>query len=240
MNNKSLLQKIRRIVLENTDGMIVSLYVIGSFLTKEMIEYSDIDLVGVMKSSFDFRKEARINKTLNKAIGSSHTIDMGTMSYDEFFGGHQQGSLMKHVELPIFLSFLKRAKLLYGRRINFDTLPIKPASPLEELKYHIKIFNEYKSDFRKKNKIRPDFSFRGFIKIVFYIANLELQLTRNLTPRRSYSEIVKAFRKDKNHIVHYSMKLRCKKTISREEKKSWLDLAEGYVARLKTTCFNRE
>jgi hypothetical protein len=40
MNDKSLLQKIRRIVLENADGEVVSLYVIGSFLFKEMIESS--------------------------------------------------------------------------------------------------------------------------------------------------------------------------------------------------------
>lgn len=228
-----LLQKMKKVVLENAGDDLVSLYVIGSFHSKEMIRTSDIDLVGVMKPSFNFKKEGEMNKALNKGNSSGNRIDLGTMSYDQFFGGRQQGSLMKHIELPVFLNFLKRAKLIYGRRINFNRLPIKPVSPLEELKYHIKVFNEYKSGYRKKNKIRPDFSFRGFIKIVFYIANLELQLTRNLTPRRSYSEIVKAFRKDKDHIVHYSMKLRRKKTISHDERNSWLDMAENYVAKMK-------
>jgi len=219
-------------VLENVDNELISLYVMGSFLSKEMIESSDIDLVGVMKSSFNFRKEARINKALNETVRSSHRIDLGTMSYDEFFGGTQKGSLTKHIELPIFLNFLKRAQLIYGKKINFDKLPVKPASPEEELKYHAKVFDEYKADFRKTDRISPDFSFRDFIKIVLYIANLELQRTRKLTPRRSYSEILKAFRKDKSHIVHYSMKLRRKKTISYQGRQSWLNLAEQYVARM--------
>jgi len=237
MNDRLLLQKIRRIVLENTDGNVVSLYVIGSFLSKEMIESSDIDLVGVMKSSFDFRKEGRINKVLNDSVGSRHRVDLGTMSYEEFFGGTRQGSLMKHIELPVFLTFLKRARLIYGERINFEKLPIKPASPRDELKYHVKVFDQYEAKFRKRDTISPDFSFRDFIKIIFYIANLELQLTRGLTPRRSYSEIVKAFAKDKTHIVHHSLQLRHKRTISQKEKESWLNLAERYVAKMRTGDF---
>jgi predicted nucleotidyltransferase len=234
MNREQLLQEIKRIILENAYDELVSLYVMGSFLSNEMVESSDIDLIGVMKSTFDFRREVRINKMLNEKIRPSHRIDLGTMSYDEFFGGTQRGSLMKHIELHIFLAFMKRARLIYGKRINFDKFPVKPASREEQLEYHIRVFNEYKADFRKKNRIRTDFTFRDFIKIVFYIANIELQLARNLIPRRSYAGILKAFRNDRNHIVHYSMKLRCKKTISRKEKESWLDLAEDYVAKLKT------
>jgi predicted nucleotidyltransferase len=233
MNDKELLREMRRVVLENADSELVSLYVIGSFLSKEMVESSDIDLVGVMKSSFDFSKEVRINKALNATIRSRQRIDLGTMSHDEFFGGPQKGSLTKHIELRVFLNFLKRAQLLYGRRINFDRVPVKPALPEEELKYHIKVFNEYKAVFRKKDRISADFSFKDFIKIVFYIADLELQLIRNLTPRRSYSEIVKALQGDRAHIVHYSMRLRRKKTISYEDRQSWLNLAERYVAQIK-------
>lgn len=73
-----------------------------------------------------------------------------------------------------------------------------------------------------------------FLKIVFYIANLELQLERGLTPRVSYREIDKAFREDKEHIVHYSMKLRRKGTIGRKERHSWLDSAERYVAKMRS------
>jgi predicted nucleotidyltransferase len=239
MNHKQLLQEIKRVVLENAHDALVSLYVIGSYRSNEMVASSDIDLIGVMKSSFDFSREARINEMLNERIRPKHRIDLGTMSYDEFFGGAQMGSLMKHIDLPIFLAFMKGARLIYGRKINFDKLPVKPASPEEQLEYHTKVFNEYKADFRKNSRIRADLTFRDFIKIVFYIANIELQLTRNLAPRRSYAEIVKAFRNDKNHIVHYSMKLRCKKTISREQKESWLDLAEGYVGKMRSGDFKK-
>jgi hypothetical protein len=67
------------------------------------------------------------------------------------------GSLTKHIELPIFLNFLKRAQLIYGKRINFDKLRVKPALPEEELRYWIKVYGEYKSAFREKDRIRSDY-----------------------------------------------------------------------------------
>jgi len=220
--------------LENAGAQVVSLYVVGSFLSNEMIASSDIDLVGIMKPNFDFRREARLNEILNKTVHSKHRIDLGTMSYDEFFGGTRKGSVMRYIELPIFLNFLKRAKLIYGKRINFDKLPIKPASPEQELKYHLREFNRYKVEFRRRNAVGHNFSFSDFIKTIFYIANAELQLTRHLTPKRGYTEIVRAFAKDKTHLVHYSMQLRRKKTISPRDKRTWLNLAERYVAQMRT------
>jgi len=238
MNDRRLLKEIKRIVLDHCSNELVSLFAIGSFLSHEMVESSDIDLIGVMKSSFDFKNEAFINRELNERIHSIHRIDLGTVSYDELLGGAHKGSLTKHIELSILLNFLKRARLIHGKRIKFDKLPIVPASPLEELRYHVKVFDEYNSDFKRKERIGPDFAFSDIIKIIFYIANLELQLRRNLTPRWSYSEVVRAFRRDKNHIVHYSMKLRRKKAISHAERESWLDLAEGYVSKMKTELVN--
>jgi predicted nucleotidyltransferase len=233
MNDRRLLQEMKRIVVDHCGNELISLYAIGSFLSHEMTSSSDIDLVGVMKPSFDFRKEAQINKALNQKIHSHHKIDLGTMSYAEFFGGTQKGSLMKHVELPIFLNFLKRSRRISGKPIDFDKLPVKPASAEEELRYHIKVFDEYRAGFRVRDRIRSDFSFRDFLKIVFYIANLELQLERGLTPRVGYTEIDKAFREDKEHIVHYSTKLRRKGMIGRKERQSWLDSAERYVAKMR-------
>jgi len=229
---KRLLREITRLVLENVGDELISLYAIGSFVSREMIESSDIDLVGVFKPSFDFREEARINRELNHSIRCRHKIDLGTMSYDEFLGETPKGSLMKYIELPILLSFLKNAKLVHGRRINFDELPIKPASPAQQLTYWIRVFNEYKSDFRRKDRVRPDFTFKDFIKIIFYLANLEVQLSRR-APKQSYFEIAKAFRKNRRHIVHYSLRLRRKKTIRNREKQLWLDLAEEYVQQMR-------
>jgi hypothetical protein len=140
---------------------------------------------------------------------------------------------MKNVELPIFLNFLKRAQLIHGKRIDFDKLPIKPASLQDALRYWIKVFVEYKGAFRESDRIRSDFSFRDFLKIVFYISNLELQLVKGLAPRVSYTEIDRAFRQDKLHIVHYSMKLRRKRKIGRKERQSWLDSAERYVTKIR-------
>jgi len=233
MNGKQLVERIKKIILENAGECIVSLYAIGSFPRKEMVESSDIDLVGIMKASFDFRKERLVNKTLNKKIRSKHRIDLGTMSYDEFFGGKQQGSLTRHVDLPVFMNFLKNAKLIYGRKLDFNTFPIKPASKEDELKYHIRIFDKYKDAFRKKDRIAADFSFKDLFKIIFYIANIEVQISRKTKPKKRYFDIAKAFRNERHHIVHYSLKLRKKKTITNDEKRLWFDMAENYVRKMK-------
>jgi len=232
-NERKLLRTIKSIILDCCGVELISLYSIGSFSSHEMIASSDIDLVGVMKPSFDFRREAEINGVLNRKIRSTHKIDLGTMSYAEFFGGRHQGSLMRHIELPIFLNFLKHAHLLYGKRIDFNKLPVKPASPERELSYHIKVFEKYKADFRARDRIGSDFSFRDFLKIIFYIANLELQLTRGQTAKVRYTEIDRALRTNKEHIVHYSMKLRRKRAIDRKERQAWVDAAERYVKKMR-------
>jgi predicted nucleotidyltransferase len=232
--NRRLLQSIKQAVLEYAGEHVVSLFVSGSFLSDEMTPSSDIDLVGVMRPTFDFRSEPRLNRILNETVSSEHRIDLGTMSYEEFFGGPRKGSVMKYTELPIFLNFLKHARLIYGKKIDFDKLPIKPASAEQELKYHIREFDKYKGEFRRKDAAGPDFSFRDFIKSIFYIANAELQLTRHLASKRSYTEIVRAFARDRTHIVHYSMRLRRRKTISRRDKRTWLNLAERYAAQMRT------
>ena len=230
MDDKRFIGKIVQIVLENTGNGLISLYLVGSFLTKDMVKSSDIDLVGVMKSSFDFGKEKLINERLNEKIISKHKIDLGTMSVEEFFGGKQKGSLMRHMSLPVFLNSLKNAQLVYGRKFDFDELPIKPASKTYEMEYWIREFKKYKNEFRKKDKLGTDFSFRDFLKIIFYIANLQFQPTRKTKQKKQrYSDIVNAFRTENNHIVHYSLELRKKASITNEEKQSWLDRAEVYV-----------
>jgi len=80
MNREQLLLEIKRIILEKAHDELVSLYVMCSFLSNEMLESSDIDLIGVMKSTFDFRREVRINRMLNSKIRLSHRIDISTNS----------------------------------------------------------------------------------------------------------------------------------------------------------------
>jgi predicted nucleotidyltransferase len=234
MNDEQLLEKIKNVIVESTNNDLISLYVIGSFLRKEMEEYSDIDLVGIMKPTFDFEKRKHINWVLNKRVRSKHRIDMGTVSYDEFFGGERKGSMTEYITVPVFIKFLKKAKLVYGKKIKFDRLPIKPATDKEELKYHIEVFDEYKDMFRKGHRFSADYTFRDFIKIMFYIANLELRILKKSKSRDSYVEVDNAFRNDNDHIVHYSMLLRRKRAdITNKEKEVWFGMAEDYVRRMK-------
>jgi len=232
-SDRQLVQEIKRLTLEEAGDELISLYLLGSFLSKDMVESSDIDLIGIMQPAFNFNRERKINAVLNRKIESIHKIDLGTLSITELYGGPTKGSIMKHVELPILLRFLQHARLLHGKQIDLSKLPVKPATAHDELKYHIKVFDEFKEKFRTRNRITSDFAFKDFLKIVFYIANLELQLTRHLRSRTGYAKITQAFAKDKTHIVHYSMGLRSKKTIPVKERRRWLTLAEVYVAKMR-------
>ena len=229
MNDEELIDKLKHTVLEHTGNDLISLYVIGSFITKDMTENSDIDFVGLMKSSYDFDNEEKLNEILNDKISSAHIIDIGMMNYDAFFGGEPKGRIMEHIDLPVFINFLKKAKLIHGKQINFDEIPIMPASLKDELEYHIETFNELKDEFKEKDQISYDFFFRDFIKIIFYIANIELELIHDIKPASNYSEIATAYKFNENHIVHYSLKLRNQTMISNDEKIKWIDLAEQYL-----------
>lgn len=224
--------------MEHSDNSAVSIYLMGSFSTKDMTKKSDIDIIGIMKPDFNFRKERTINSILNKKIKSSHKISLGLMSYDEFFGGKKQGSLSMHIALPVFLNFLKTAKHVHGKKLDFDKFPAKPAKPKEELNYHIKFFSLFKNKFRRKDRISEDFEFRDFVKMIFYVASLELLIKNHAARKTSYSDIEAAFRKDKIHIVHISLKLRKKDMISDREKQDWLDKAELYINEMKKLAIN--
>ncbi len=232
MINEQLIDKIKFVILEHTGDNLISLYVIGSFLTEDMIESSDIDFVGIMKSSYNYDDEEKLNEILNEKIPSSHRIDIGMMSYDEFFGGESKGSIMENINLPVFINFLKKARLIHGKHLNFDDFPIKLASSREEFEYYINTFYEHKDAFKEEDLIGRDFTFRDFIKLIFYIARLELQLMDNFEPANSYSGIAAAFKTKENHIVHYSLKLRKQRVISRDEKIKWIELADQYISKL--------
>jgi predicted nucleotidyltransferase len=233
MRDEQIVSEIKRIILKQVGKDMVSLYIIGSFVTKDATRESDIDLIGIVNSGFDFRKETLLNSILNKDI-PDRKIDLGTISYAEFFGGKHKGSITKHIELPAFMAFLKHAKLICGKRLNFNKFPIQPMSLKEELRYHIETFDWFKNKFRNKDSVRHDFTFRDFIKIIFYIADIELHLVKHkLGPKRGYSDIERAFKSDRNHIVHYSLKLRHKADITNGEKQRWLDKAEIYVDRMR-------
>lgn len=233
MDDQALIERVIKLVLAIAGDNLRSMYLIGSFLTREMIDSSDIDFIGIMESSFDFTNETAINPELNSKIDSKYPIDVELMNYDAFFGGKPKGSILKYVTLSVLLNFLKRAKHVYGEKLNFDTLPVKPASPQDELIYHMGVFHRNKDEFRTKDKIGIDFTFKSFLKQVFYMANLELQLTRRMESQRRYSEIVHAFQFHPDHIVHFSYTLRKQNAITVKEKHAWLDKAEEYVQQPK-------
>lgn len=236
MNGKKVLEKIKNIMIEQAGEDIVSLYVMGSFMTKDVEKTSDIDIIAIMKDDFDFRKEISINSLLNRKLKTKYQVSLGTMSIKEFYRGRRKGSLTKHTGLPIFLNFLKHAKLIHGKRLAPDKFPVKPASLKMQMNYHCNLILTYGKHFRKIDKIGVDWTFRDFIKTSFYIADLELQITRKTKPKPRYADIVNAFKAKKYHIIHETMRLRKKKFITSKEKQEWISKAEDYAKEMKKLC----
>lgn len=233
MDETMFIDKVTKLVLEFANNHLHSLYLIGSFLSRELTETSDIDFIGIMDASFDFTREINLNSMLNSKVFTRHPIDVGLMNYEAFLGGEPRGSILKYVTIPVLLNFLKQAKLVYGEHLDFDAFPIKPALPHEELRYHIRVFHRNKDAFRTKDKIGVDFTFKGFVRQVFYMAALELQLIHKLKRLTMYSEVVHAFRSNPNHLVHFSYKLRSQKHVTVKEKHQWLDKAKEYIQQLE-------
>ena len=63
------------------------------------------------------------------------------------------------------------------------------------------------------------------------IADVENQILNNKKHNKRYADIAKSFKKDREHIVHYTMKLRKKNKISKKERLKWIKMAKQYISK---------
>ncbi|MBU3896968.1 MAG: nucleotidyltransferase domain-containing protein [Nanoarchaeota archaeon] len=230
-----ILKQATNIITKSTGKDLITLILMGSYGTKDMVKTSDIDLNAIMKDSFDFRKERQIKNMLKEQIEKKYKIETNfeCMNIGAFYGKKKKGSLTKYISLPILITFFNESRFLYGKKINFNKFSVKRASLEKQLKYHIKSINDNVDKFKGKDMIGTSWYFKDFIKGVFLLADVENQILNKKEHKKRYIDIYNEFKKDRTHIIHYTMTLRRKKRITNREKLKWIKMAKQYIKNLK-------
>lgn len=213
----------KKIILKNIPNKeIVSIYVGGSFLRREMNEKSDVDLWVIVK---DTKLLERIRK-----LGEEHRHDrepfLGISGYsiEELKIGEQLDGKLR----PNPSRFLKRLDtmvLIYGKALNPKNFKMR--ADKGELNKLIKAFNNIFLPLYYKGEL----GFSYIIKQVFWLVELE-QKVEGKKWEHSFKGMAELI-KNKNHIIHDALKFRSEKIKDKKRREKFITKLKRYLKDLQ-------
>ncbi len=234
MNNNHLTRIIKEITKFTVDELknkgLISLYLSGTILTKDRVEYSDIDLFGIVPPDFNIiEEENKINsefKKRRKTLCGGFETRFRAIGTDELNKGKLRGIMAKYIGLNILIKEFPFFKKLWGGDLDFSKFRVKPIKPKEEAKIYIKTIENFMKKLKKGEELFP---IQNFPKSILYLVRVEAEKDYNFKFNPYYVDLEKHLAKQKDHIVHKAMKLRHKKL----KRKDILDFEEDIKKYLK-------
>jgi len=221
---KSLLEG-KKIILENIPKEeIVSIYVKGSFIRREMNKHSDVDTVTILKNSKYLKKLQKLKKNYREKFKPK--LEFAGYSLWELKTNRRAGAGKKDRAAPSrMLKHLPHYKLIYGKEL--DTDKYFKGDDLKIISSTTKFF---------KTRFVPDYENKklGFSEIskqVFWLVDNE-QRALGKNPPHNWKELTKSI-KDKNHIIHDTLKLRLHPTKDKKERAKYISKLKKYLNRLE-------
>jgi len=193
------LKKAKKVIFSSIPcDKIVSIYVGGSFVRREMIKDSDVD-VWVITS--DMHAQKLVTKMIHSYSGKDKPkIGFSGYALWELKTGKHYKEITKFRTGPkSWVKNLDNYHLVYGKKLRLEDFAIR--EDLDDLKFLIKQFNSRFLPFYSKGRI----GFQDVLKQVFWLVDFELKL-RGQHPPHSWNGIVRLAPED--HIVHEALKLR--------------------------------
>ena len=215
----------KKIILENfSKEGLVSIYVKGSFVRREMNNKSDIDIMIIVEENKDMKK---VDKLYKKYLDKFEIpLQLSGYSLKEL----KKGKLSKikttgiHRPLPIKLfALLSEHKLIYGKPL--DKKKLKRRVIKEDLKGMIESFEEFIFPSYKKKIIDFDF----LVKQVLWLVYDEIRFSG-----KKIKCVWKDFERvilNKEHIFYDAIKFRSKKG-NEKEKRNFIIKLKKYLGKL--------
>lgn len=201
---------------------IVSVYIKGSFVTREMDRKSDIDIVPIV---FDNKSMNSLQKVRDIHKDSFSPAELLPLSLSELKANKNAPNRPAIRQRPDgFLFFLQYHKLVYGKELNPKDYPMR--SQKEIFRSAIKVLKEQLIPMHKKG----DYGFRQVLKQVFWITVHE-QIKLGKKPPITW-EALDSFVKDKDHIIHRTYYLRKNHTKDKKIRSKYMGDLEIYLERL--------
>lgn len=215
----------KSLILKNVPKFeIVSIYLKGSFIRREMNEESDLDIFVVVKSakSLGFLKKLRNIKTFNKPrpqIGGHCLWELKTGKKLKSRDGKLKGSPTRAaIHLPFF-------KLIYGREIEPNELNF--GDDKKRLNGMIRLIKDTLLPMYE----RGEWDFSNIIKPVFWLVE-NSERAKGKVPPHSWKNLAKSI-KDKDHIIHKTLDLRLHPTKDKRIRKEYIKELKKYIELLE-------
>lgn len=220
----NVLLELKRFVLKNIpQEKIISIYVGGSLIRREMTPKSDVDLWVI---TTDMKAQKIITRLAKQAHGKFKPKSglSGYALWELRTGKHSKQITKKRSGPRRFVKYMPNYHLIYGKKLKQADFKIN--TDLRDLQIMIKVFNKMFLPWFKKKEI----SFQCLLKQTFWLADLEFK-TRGMHPPHSWKELCKIARND--HIVHTAMKLRLIRPKDARTQNSFIVKLKKYLATLK-------
>jgi predicted nucleotidyltransferase len=219
---KNLKQTIRSIVKEAPKEEILSVYVKGSFVRREMNKKSDVDVVLVLKTKEYLEKLRKLKKPLGALRPSIH---FGIRTYRELTSGKRINPGNKAGSIGRFNSNLHSFRLIYGKPLDQSKLSCRSNESI--LKGMVRAFNKMFIPGYKRKELKFD----EISKQVFFLVEPALKV-QGKNPPHSFRGIANSVN-DPNHIIHDTLKLRNSPTKDKKVRSAYIRKLQKYLKELE-------
>lgn len=180
------IKKAKKILLQSVPkDKIIAIYVKGSFVRREMVKKSDVDIAPIVK---DLKTKKAIQKLDKERSIFYRPSELLPKTVQELKNPNP------------FIDRLNSYKLIYGNPLRTSEFPFR--SKKERLEGLIRTFNnEFLPNYEKGT-----FGFSELVKQVFWLTDLEEQINGKKAAV-SWKELANSIR-DEKHIIHDALKFR--------------------------------
>lgn len=202
---------------------IISVYIKGTFVTREMNERSDVDIVPILKDNLTLKKLQKVRNENKEMLKPSELLPISLTELNHNKNAKHRGPLKGKPDT--FLRDLEHYKLVYGKKLNKSNYPMRNSDEMFE--HEIKTLRSQTIPLHKKG----EYGFQQLIKQVFWIVFHE-QKKLGRSPPRTWNGL-NIFIKDKNHIIHKAYHFRLEPTKDKRKRKGFVSSLENYLTTLE-------
>jgi len=210
------------ILAELPKDKIVSIYVGGTFVRREMNKNSDVDLWVVLTDS----RLIRSVENLHKKYRYLFKPPIGIQSYS--LKELKTGKTISKKPKVNPLKFLKRINdfcLIHGTKLHPEEFSIR--SEIEEIKRTFRFFRKTLiPNYEKEKK-----GFSNLIKQTFWLVDLEERVKGKTSPH-TWKKLDESI-KNKRHIIHQTYNLRLNPTKNKKIRAAYLRRLKNYLNKLE-------
>jgi predicted nucleotidyltransferase len=222
------ISKAKELILQSIpNDEIVSMYIKGSYVQKEMQPNSDVDIVVILKTEQYLPAVYELTEQYGESVTPPFQAVVYTMK--ELQTGERASNRTRNTTtISIFVKQMEYLPLIYGT---------KPEGPLftrtdkKDLTAYLGVFRKTFMAELKEGKL----SFKGLVKLTLWLIERAERAGGNPITYYSWQKLADSI-KDPNHIIHTTLRLRRQEQKATESEQAiFLEQLEDYLQSLEKT-----